>query len=47
MLITFLGLFAWVLMPGNKKRFDDAANLPFADDGKTEGQETDNGRIEK
>jgi len=33
MLITFIGLFAWVLLPGNKQRFDDAANLPFADEG--------------
>jgi len=32
MLITFLGLFIWVLLPQNKKSFDDAANLPFADD---------------
>lgn len=34
MLITFLGLFIWVLLPQNKKSFDDAANLPFADDEK-------------
>ncbi|MCD8513474.1 MAG: cbb3-type cytochrome c oxidase subunit 3 [Nitrincola sp.] len=32
MLITFICLFIWVLLPQNKKRFDDAANLPFADD---------------
>jgi cytochrome c oxidase cbb3-type subunit 4 len=29
MLITFLALFVWVLLPGNKKGFDSAANLPF------------------
>jgi cytochrome c oxidase cbb3-type subunit 4 len=32
MLITFIGLFAWVLNPRNKKRFDDAADLPFRDE---------------
>lgn len=32
MLITFIGLFIWVLLPGNKKRFDEASNLPFEDD---------------
>ncbi|MCV6590880.1 MAG: cbb3-type cytochrome c oxidase subunit 3 [Marinobacterium sp.] len=32
MLITFLALFAWVLHPKNKKSYDDAANLPFAED---------------
>ncbi|WP_206060501.1 cbb3-type cytochrome oxidase subunit 3 [Nitrincola alkalilacustris] len=40
MLITFLGLFIWVLLPQNKKSFDDAANLPFADDE----QEADNNK---
>ncbi|WP_193483892.1 cbb3-type cytochrome oxidase subunit 3 [Nitrincola tibetensis] len=38
MLITFIGLFVWVLLPQNKKRFDDAANLPFADDENDEGR---------
>ncbi|WP_236014208.1 cbb3-type cytochrome oxidase subunit 3 [Marinobacterium alkalitolerans] len=32
MLITFIGLFIWVLLPGNKKRFDEASQLPFEDD---------------
>lgn len=32
MMITFIGLFIWVLLPGNKKKYDNAANLPFADD---------------
>ncbi len=32
MLITFIGLFIWVLLPGNKKRFDEASQLPFADE---------------
>ncbi|EPJ44685.1 MAG: hypothetical protein OFPII_32990 [Osedax symbiont Rs1] len=33
MLITFLALFVWVLLPSNKKGFDSAANLPFEEDG--------------
>ena len=33
MLITFFGLFIWVLLPSNKKGFDKAANLPFEEDG--------------
>jgi cytochrome c oxidase cbb3-type subunit 4 len=32
MLITFIGLFIWVLLPNNKKRFDDAAQIPFMDE---------------
>jgi cytochrome c oxidase cbb3-type subunit 4 len=32
MLITFLALFAWVLLPSNKKGFDEAANIPFEED---------------
>ncbi len=32
MLITFIGLFVWVLLPKNKKGFDDAADLPFQDE---------------
>jgi len=32
MLITFFGLFIWVLLPSNKKGFDSAANLPFEED---------------
>nr|WP_081763690.1 MULTISPECIES: cbb3-type cytochrome c oxidase subunit 3 [Nitrincola] len=52
MLITFIGLFVWVLLPQNKKRFDDAANLPFADDENDEGHENQdklahNGRDKK
>ncbi|PSL14851.1 cytochrome c oxidase cbb3-type subunit 4 [Marinobacterium halophilum] len=41
MLITFIGLFAWVLLPGNKKGFDEASNLPFADEEKETGEQTD------
>lgn len=32
MLVTFIALFAWVLHPKNRKKFDDAANLPFQDE---------------
>ena len=32
-LLTFLGIVWWAFgMKGNKERFDEAANLPFADD---------------
>jgi cytochrome c oxidase cbb3-type subunit 4 len=32
-LVTFLGIVWWTFgLRGNKKRFDEAANLPFADD---------------
>ncbi|MBR9868629.1 MAG: cbb3-type cytochrome c oxidase subunit 3 [Oceanospirillales bacterium] len=49
MLITFIGLFIWVLLPGNKKRFDEASQLPFADedDAPAETDTTNNGRNEK
>ncbi len=39
MLITFIGLFAWVLLPGNKKRFDEASQLPFADEDKKDDEQ--------
>ncbi|KAA0875816.1 cbb3-type cytochrome oxidase subunit 3 [Nitrincola tapanii] len=51
MLITFIGLFVWVLLPQNKKRFNDAAHLPFADDEEkdsaAEAKQANNGRDEK
>lgn len=32
-LVTFLGIVWWAYgIKANKKRFDEAANLPFADD---------------
>ena len=32
-LLTFLGIVWWAFgMKGNKERFEEAANLPFADD---------------
>ena len=30
--IAFIGICWWAFSPRRKKRFDDAANLPFADD---------------
>ncbi len=48
MLITFIGLFIWVLLPGNRKGFDEASNLPFADEEKAGSEEPGihNGRNE-
>lgn len=32
-LLTFIGIIWWAYgVKGNRKRFDEAANLPFADD---------------
>lgn len=47
MLITFLALFVWVLLPKNKPGFDEAANLPFIDEDEDTLAQADNGRIEK
>lgn len=30
-LITFVGIIWWAYARGNKSRFDEAANLPFAE----------------
>lgn len=30
--LVFLGILWWAVFPKNKKNFDEAANLPFADD---------------
>ncbi|MGB0664799.1 MAG: cbb3-type cytochrome oxidase subunit 3 [Pontibacterium sp.] len=34
MLTAFILMFIWVLLPKNKKRFDEASQLPFADEEK-------------
>jgi cytochrome c oxidase cbb3-type subunit 4 len=48
MLITFLALFAWVLNPKNKAKYDDAANMPLQEpDEPILGDESNNGRDEK
>lgn len=31
-LVCFLGIVFWAYSKGSKSRFEDAANLPFADD---------------
>jgi cytochrome c oxidase cbb3-type subunit IV len=46
-LFTFLGIVWWAFgMKGNEKRFEEAANLPFADD-EAERAELGLGRNEK
>lgn len=49
MLITFIALFAWVLHPKNRKKFDDAAQAPFADEDEPDqpNKDANNGRIDK
>ncbi|MBQ0756274.1 MAG: cbb3-type cytochrome c oxidase subunit 3 [Amphritea sp.] len=48
MLITFILLFIWVLLPGNRKGFEEASNLPFEDDEQDQRTlGTDNGRKEQ
>lgn len=32
LMIMFIGIVAWAYSGKRKKRFDEAANLPFADD---------------
>lgn len=44
MLVAFIGLFIWVLLPQNKRSFDEAANLPFAEDEAKVAEENDNKR---
>ena len=34
--IAFLGICWWAFSPKRKKKFEDAANLPFADEAKHE-----------
>lgn len=31
MLVTFVGLFIWVLHPKNKAKYDEAANMPLCE----------------
>ncbi|WP_432698632.1 cbb3-type cytochrome oxidase subunit 3 [Marinobacterium sp. YM272] len=53
MLITFVALFIWVANPKNSKRFDDAAQAPFADEEEHEraaeqqAKDANNGRNDK
>ncbi|MBU3022850.1 cbb3-type cytochrome c oxidase subunit 3 [Aestuariibacter sp. A3R04] len=34
--ISFIGIVWWAFSSRNKQRFDEAANLPFADEAKEE-----------
>jgi cytochrome c oxidase cbb3-type subunit 4 len=45
LLVAFIGLVFWAYSSKQKKSFDEAANLPFADEGGQPG--SDKGRIEK
>jgi len=36
-MITFLGIVAWAWSRGNRARFDEAAQLPFADEQGADG----------
>tara|TARA_Y100000782_G_scaffold31883_1_gene35325 strand:+ start:13897 stop:14043 length:147 start_codon:yes stop_codon:yes gene_type:complete len=48
MLITFLALFAWVLNPKNKDKYDDAANMPLQEpDEPVLDDDSNNGRQQK
>lgn len=45
LLVAFIGLIFWAYSKNRKKEFDEAANLPFADEdgnaaGKTGGRES-------
>lgn len=37
--LTFLGVCWWAFSPRRKKQFDDAANLPFADEDQEPGHQ--------
>jgi cytochrome c oxidase cbb3-type subunit 4 len=43
MLITFVALFIWVANPKNSKKFDEAAQAPFADEEDEKPVEEQNG----
>lgn len=40
MVILFVGIVAYALWPGNKKKFDHLAQLPLQDDDKPKAPET-------
>ncbi|MGB1238259.1 MAG: cbb3-type cytochrome oxidase subunit 3 [Pseudomonadales bacterium] len=46
MLITFIGLFVWVLLPGNKRKYDEASQLPFDDDAIERATEDEIARVD-
>lgn len=43
LMIIFIGIVVWAYSSKRKKRFDEAANLVFADEKKNDASETDNG----
>ncbi|SDR83424.1 cbb3-type cytochrome oxidase subunit 3 [Pseudomonas oryzae] len=43
-LIAFVGLLLWAFSSRRKKSFDEAANLPFADEPKSEKREEEASR---
>ena len=34
--VAFIGIVVWAYRPSRKQRFEEAANLPFADDERTD-----------
>lgn len=40
-MIAFFGVCWWAFSPKRKKRFEDDANIPFADDAKAKDQQND------
>ncbi len=40
--IAFIGICWWAFSPKRKKKFEDAANLPFADEEKEQEQNEKN-----
>jgi len=47
MMVVFFALFAWVLHPKNKAKYDDAANMPLDEPEDELDRKASNGRIEK
>lgn len=39
-LLAFIGIFVWAYSARNKKKFDEAADLPFADEPEPPGNTT-------
>lgn len=38
-MLAFIGILWWAVAPRRRKRFDEAANLPFADEDQAEREE--------
>jgi len=37
MFVTFLGIVVWAWSAGSRRKFDEAARLPFEEDGEDRG----------